>query len=152
MLFLRAGGFICRQRITWGQPFPFLFTYFLHKYNVTDQLSVFILFSSIFVIQLQVSNSGGKRMYLFLNICQTSRLITRKAVWLTAIIKSRCCSIVSKQAMQRKKRITSSDLASFVTFTPIYSLLAFLAYSFSLCAIWMDRFGMSLMSLFVDKG
>lgn len=57
-----------------------------------------------------------------------------------------------KASNAKKKRITSSDLASFVTFTPIYSLLAFLAYSFCLCAIWMDRFGMSLMSLFVDKG
>lgn len=80
-----------------------LFTCFLHKYNITDQLSVFILFSSIFVIQLQVSNSREKKMYLFLNICQISRLITRIAVWLTAILKSRCCFIVSKQAMQRKK-------------------------------------------------
>lgn len=113
-----------------------LFTYFLHKYNVTDQLSVFILFSSIFVIQLQVSNSGGKRMYLFLNICQTSRLITRKAVWLTAIIKSRCCFIVSKQAMQRKKELPAQ------TWPPLSHLLLFILY-------WPF---LPILSLFVPSG
>lgn len=113
-----------------------LFTYVLHKYNVTDQLSVFILFSSIFVIQLQVSSSGEKRMYLFLNICQTSRLITRIAVWLMAIIKSRCCFIVLKQTMQRKKELPGQ------TWPPLSHLLLFILY-------WLF---LPILSLFVPSG